>query len=116
MELILLVLRTAIGILIAVFVWLVLALLPPGVRAAAVFPLAAATLAGVLGGVTCARLAGPDWRAVSLSAGIFLSGVLFGLMLLDRLARPDFDLPLEYWPLAIAPAFWVGAKLARQRT
>jgi hypothetical protein len=114
LEMILLWLRTAIGVAVAALVWVLwmgFGLLPDGESPAT---LLSAIIPGLAGGAVCAWLSPPQRFTTSVAAGLFLTVVLLWLMARLGLQRSGEPFLLWYWPIWLTPAFCVGAALVRR--
>jgi hypothetical protein len=114
LEVILLSLRTAIGVSVAALAWVLwvgIGPLPDGESPAT---LLSAFVPGMAGGAVCAWLSPAQRFTTSVAAGMFLTIVLLGLMLSFDMQRDGESFLLWYWPLWLTPAFCLGAALIRR--
>ena len=103
MYLILLLLRTAIGMLTGVLVWLLLVWLAPQAG-----PLLAVVVGGLAGGAVCMSLGPSLGQQLALTAGLIMTLVAFFAI---WEARFPHNWVLNYWPAWILPAYMAGAAI-----
>lgn len=110
----LLVIRTALGICMAVLAWLVTSWLLRGSEGHPVAVLAQGIVPGMAGGALVAWLSPRERFTMAATAGVFLSIVLIGLIVALDAERGGQALLIWYWPLWIAPSFLLGAALVKR--
>ncbi len=101
MMLVLLLLRTAIGLLSGGLVWLLVTLYAPSWGA-----MAAAVLGGFGGGMVCMSLGPSTGQQIALTAGLVATVVAFATVWQET--HPH-NWALNYWPVWILPGFMAGA-------